>query len=51
MRVLIAGASGLIGTELVAQLRADGHEVLKLVRRRTTADDEVNWAPSARTMD
>ena len=51
MRVLIAGASGLIGTELTAQLRADGHEVLKLVRRRPSADDEVNWAPSARTMD
>ncbi|MES1212543.1 MAG: TIGR01777 family oxidoreductase [Leifsonia sp.] len=51
LRVLIAGASGLIGTELTRQLRADGHEVLKLVRRRPTADDEVNWAPSARTMD
>jgi hypothetical protein len=48
---LIAGASGLIGTELTTQLRADGHDVLKLVRRRPTADDEVNWAPSARTMD
>ncbi len=50
-RVLIAGASGLIGTELVRQLRDDGHEVLKLVRRRPSADDEINWAPSARTMD
>jgi len=50
-RVLIAGASGLIGSELTRQLRADGHEVLKLVRRRPTADDEVNWAPSAHTMD
>jgi uncharacterized protein (TIGR01777 family) len=51
LRVLIAGASGLIGTELTTQLRADGHEVLKLVRRRSSADDEVNWAPSAGTMD
>ena len=50
-RVLIAGASGLIGTEVVRQLRDDGHEVLKLVRRRPSADDEINWAPSARTMD
>lgn len=51
LRVLIAGASGLIGTELIRQLRDDGHEVLKLVRRRPSADDEINWAPSARTID
>jgi uncharacterized protein len=51
VRVLVAGASGLIGTELVRTLRADGHEVRRLVRRRPSADDEVNWAPSARTMD
>ncbi|CAN5443845.1 TIGR01777 family oxidoreductase [soil metagenome] len=51
LRVLISGASGLIGTEVTRQLREDGHTVQKLVRRRPTADDEVNWAPSARTMD
>lgn len=50
-RVLISGASGLIGTELVAQLRDAGHEVLRLVRRRPNADDEINWAPAARTID
>jgi len=51
VRVLVAGASGLIGTELVRTLRAEGHEVRRLVRRRPSADDEVNWAPSARTID
>lgn len=50
-RVLIAGASGLIGTELIRQLRDDGHTVLKLVRRKPSSDDEINWAPSARTID
>jgi uncharacterized protein (TIGR01777 family) len=50
-RVLIAGASGLIGTELIRQLREDGHTVLKLVRRQPAGEDEVNWAPSARTID
>jgi len=51
VRVLVAGASGLIGTELVGALRAEGHDVRRLVRRRPSADDEVNWAPSARTID
>jgi uncharacterized protein (TIGR01777 family) len=50
--VLISGASGLLGTELVRRLRDDeGLEVLRLVRRQPRADDEVNWAPSARTID
>ncbi|MCU1513841.1 MAG: nucleoside-diphosphate sugar epimerase [Microbacteriaceae bacterium] len=51
MRVLISGASGFIGSELVSQLRDDGHEVLKLVRRKPSNDDEVNWAPSAHMLD
>jgi hypothetical protein len=33
MRVLVTGASGLIGTALVARLVADGHQVTRLVRR------------------
>ena len=32
MKVAVTGSSGLIGTALVAGLRADGHEVLRLVR-------------------
>ncbi|WP_223690916.1 TIGR01777 family oxidoreductase [Leifsonia poae] len=51
MRVLIAGASGMIGTELSAQLTAAGHEVWRLVRRRPTTDSEFNWAPAARMVD
>jgi uncharacterized protein len=50
-RVLVAGASGLVGSALVARLREHGHEVLTLVRRRPTAETEINWAPAARTMD
>ncbi|CAN5184153.1 TIGR01777 family oxidoreductase [soil metagenome] len=50
-RILVAGASGFVGTELVSQLKEDGHEVLKLVRRRPGAADEVNWAPSAHILD
>ncbi len=51
MRVTIAGASGLIGTALVALLRQGGHEVLRLVRRRPSGPDERAWDPAAATMD
>ncbi|MEO7005835.1 MAG: NAD-dependent epimerase/dehydratase family protein, partial [Terrimesophilobacter sp.] len=50
-RVLISGASGLIGTELVRQLREDGHVVSTLVRRQPQTPDEHNWAPGAGLLD
>lgn len=46
MRVLISGASGLVGSEVARQLTAAGHEALKLVRRKAVAKDEVEWNPS-----
>lgn len=45
MRVLISGASGLIGTELVAQLKALGHQPIRLVRTAATSKDEIAWNP------
>lgn len=51
MRILVAGSSGLIGTALVTQLRAAGHEVRRLVRRRPSAPDERGWDPSAGRVD
>lgn len=51
MRVLIAGASGMIGSELQRQLRADGHEVLTLVRRQPRRDGEFAWSPESRVLD
>ncbi len=51
MRIAIAGSSGLIGTELVSALRADGHEVLRLVRRSPKAPTEVQWNPTAGEID
>ncbi|WP_037309295.1 TIGR01777 family oxidoreductase [Amycolatopsis orientalis] len=47
MRVLIAGASGLIGTSLTTRLRGSGHEVIRLVRREERAGDERRWDPPA----
>jgi len=50
MRVAITGASGLIGTALSASLRADGHEVLALVRREARAN-ESRWDPAKGIID
>jgi uncharacterized protein (TIGR01777 family) len=47
MKVAVTGSSGLIGTALVASLRADGHEVIRLVRRPPRSADEVRWDPRA----
>lgn len=51
VKIVVSGASGLIGTPLVRALRADGHEVLRLVRREPTAPDEVPWDPAAGSLD
>ncbi|MGI8816602.1 MAG: TIGR01777 family oxidoreductase [Pseudonocardia sp.] len=47
MRVVVAGSSGLIGTNLIPVLRHRGHEVLRLVRRAPRAPDERGWDPPA----
>jgi uncharacterized protein (TIGR01777 family) len=47
MRVLIAGASGLIGTALATRLGEAGHEVHKLVRGESRAAGEYRWDPPA----
>jgi uncharacterized protein (TIGR01777 family) len=51
MKIAITGASGLIGSALVPHLRSQGNEVVRLVRRPTTAPDEVTWDPAAGTFD
>ena len=51
MRVLIAGASGFIGSALVERLTADGHEVVRLVRRRAQGQEEASWSPAAGIID
>lgn len=47
MRIAVTGSSGLIGSALVAALRADGHQVIRLVRRGAASEDEVAWDPRA----
>lgn len=51
MRIVLAGASGLIGTALRASLRAAGHSVTVLVRRPARTADEARWAPQDGRLD
>jgi len=51
VRILIAGASGFIGSALVDRLVAEGHDVVRLVRRRAVDSDEVSWSPAAGIID
>ncbi len=45
MKIVISGASGLIGTQLSAQLTKSGHDVWRLVRRVAGAN-EITWGPA-----
>ncbi|RZS89586.1 hypothetical protein EV189_1353 [Motilibacter rhizosphaerae] len=47
----VTGASGLIGSALVAALQRDGLPVLRLVRREPTRADEVRWDPASGSVD
>jgi uncharacterized protein len=46
MKILISGASGLVGTALTRALRADGHTVAHFVRPGSAqAEGDVRWDP------
>ena len=51
MRIVVSGASGLIGSALVPALRARDHDVLRLVRSEPSAADEIRWDPAAGELD
>ena len=56
MKIILSGASGLVGSALVPSLLAAGHQVTKLVRRAAQqpqqADaQEVEWNPAAAELD
>ena len=46
MKVVVTGATGLIGSALVSSLEADGHEVVRLVRRPARTPQERKWDPN-----
>ena len=50
-RIAITGASGLIGSALVGHLKSEGHTVQRLVRRKSSAPDEISWDPNSGIVD
>lgn len=50
-RVVLAGASGLIGRALARAVRGHGFEALCLVRRPPSAPDEAFWDPGQGVLD
>ena len=53
MRILISGASGLVGKALARRLQGDGHTVARLVRPggRRPSPGDIFWDPMAATVD
>jgi len=51
LTIVVSGASGLVGSQLVAFLRTGGHSVYRLVRRKPVADDEIFWDPRTGEID
>ena len=52
MKILISGASGLVGQALAKSLLADGHTIARLVRPETAASEmDVRWDPMAASVD
>jgi len=51
MRVLITGASGLIGSSLILYLTTRGHSIVRLVRYGKSAADAIPWNPARREID
>jgi hypothetical protein len=52
MRIIISGASGFVGGQLIAHLRQRGSQVVSLVRRTPIdPDSEVRWDPAVGDLD
>jgi uncharacterized protein len=51
VKVVVSGASGLVGSALLPALDSNGHDVIRLVRRPAEASNELEWDPDAGVLD
>ncbi len=52
MRIIVSGASGLVGSSLIPFFRADEHSVTRLVRRPALVErKEIAWDPAEGKLD
>lgn len=52
MKIIISGASGLVGKALTDNLRADGHTVAHLVRSsEDVTPGDIRWTPTSASID
>jgi len=51
VKIVIGGASGMLGSALARELRQRGHEVVRLTRREPSTADESQWDPYAGLVD
>jgi len=51
MRILVSGASGLIGSALAPFLRSERHEIVPLARSSSAGQPAVAWDPGAGRID
>jgi uncharacterized protein (TIGR01777 family) len=51
MRIVLAGASGFLGSHLRRRLARDGHDLVQLVRRPPAHDGQRRWRPDRHKLD
>lgn len=51
MKILITGATGMIGSQLTAFLQGGGHTVHRLTRGQPASDTDIQWDPAASVLD
>ena len=51
MKILVSGSHGLVGKALINSLTSDGHEIVRLVRSKSSSAAEIEWHPNGGRID